>query len=88
MEPLSRTWLILAPFPRSWLAFARSCMAMVSLPRSWQVFGKTSKELAMNLGKATKKTFKPKNIKFGEGEAWGVCSQAFKAAQKPCSRAW
>ena len=53
MEPLSRTWLILAFLPRSWLAFARSCMAMVSLPRSWQDLGKASKELAMDLDKDT-----------------------------------
>ena len=33
------------PLPRSWLAFARSCMAMVSLPRSWQDLGKASKVL-------------------------------------------
>ena len=43
MEALSRTWL----------AFARSCMAMVSLPRSWQDLGKANKELAMDLGKDT-----------------------------------
>ena len=53
MEPLSRTWLVLASLPRSWLAFARSCMAMVSLPRSWQDLGKASKELAMDLGNET-----------------------------------
>ena len=41
------------PLPRSWLAFARSCMAMVPLPRSWQDLGKASKELAMDLGKGT-----------------------------------
>ena len=41
------------PLPRSWLAFARSCMAMVSLPRSWQDLGKARKELAMDLGKGT-----------------------------------
>ena len=39
------------PLPRSWLAFARSCMVMVSLPRSWQDLGKASKEQAMELGK-------------------------------------
>ena len=41
------------PLPRSWLVFARSCMAMVPLPRSWQDLGKASKELAMDLGKGT-----------------------------------
>ena len=30
MEPLSRRWLILASLPRSWLAFARYCMAILS----------------------------------------------------------
>ena len=40
MEPLPRTWLIMASLPRSWLAFAQSCMAMASLPRSWQDHGK------------------------------------------------
>ena len=49
MEPLSRTWLILASLPRSWLAFAQSCMAMVSLPRSWQDYGKILARLARNL---------------------------------------
>ena len=53
MEPLSRLWLILACLPRSSLAFARSCMAIVSLPKSWQDLGKASKELAMDLGKVT-----------------------------------
>ena len=43
MEPLSRTWL----------AFARFYMAMVSFPRSWQDLSKASKELAMDLGKDT-----------------------------------
>ena len=53
MEPLSRTWLISVSLPRSWLAFARSCMAMVSLPRSCHDLGKASKELVMDLGKGT-----------------------------------
>ena len=53
MEPLSRTWLILASLPISWLAFARSCKAMVSLPSSCQNLGKARKELAMDLGKDT-----------------------------------
>ena len=53
MELLSRTWLILASSPRSWLAFARSCMAMVSLPRSWQDLGNASKDFVMDLGKDT-----------------------------------
>ena len=30
----------MASLPRSWLAFARSCMAMVSLPRSCHDLGK------------------------------------------------
>ena len=47
MEPLSRTWSILASLPRSWLAFARSCI--VTLPRSWQDYGKATKVLAMNM---------------------------------------
>ena len=51
MEPLSRTWYILASLRRSWLAFARSCMVMVCLPRSWQDLGKAIKELGMDLGK-------------------------------------
>ena len=51
LEPLSRTWLILASLPRSWLALAPSCMVMVTLPRSWQDLGKSSRQLAMDLGK-------------------------------------
>ena len=46
MEPLPRSWL-------SWLAFTRSCMAMVSLPKLWQDLGKARKELAMDFGKDT-----------------------------------
>ena len=48
MEPLSRIWLILASVPRSWLAFGRSCMAMVSLPRSCHDLGKDT--MASNTG--------------------------------------
>ena len=44
MEALSRTWLILASLPRSWLAFARSWYPC-------QDFGNASKELAMDFGK-------------------------------------
>ena len=44
---------IMEPLARSWLAFARSYMAIVSLPRSWQDLGKASKELVMDLGKDT-----------------------------------
>ena len=53
MEPLSRTWLILASLPRPCLDFARSCMTMAYIPRSSQNLGKASKELAMDLGKDT-----------------------------------
>ena len=42
MEPLSKSWLILASFPRSWLAFAR-----------WKDLGKVSKELSTDLAKDT-----------------------------------
>ena len=49
MEPLARIWLIMASLPKSWLAFARSCMAMAFLPRSWQDHGKILARLARNL---------------------------------------
>ena len=54
MEHFSRTWLILASLPRSWLPFARSCMALAaSLPRSWQDLGKASNEIGIDLGNDT-----------------------------------
>ena len=80
MEPLSRTWL----------AFARSCMAMVSLPRSWQDFVMASKELAMDLGKGTMtsntgRDGKPKAIR----QAGISCMAAllFQKIYQPCYHA-
>ena len=49
----SKPWNPCQDHGKSWLAFAQSCMAMVSLPKSWQDLGKASKELAMDLGKGT-----------------------------------
>ena len=55
MEPLARTWLIMASLPRSRLVFPRSCMPhgihAKIMARSWQDLGKATKELAMDLCK-------------------------------------